>query len=449
MINPRLSPDERLAEAPALSGGPVAAAVPSGRYTPIRRRPTYDISFTGSLYLGLIVFMYIAASNTNVSLLFGLLGLMIGTLLVSLLLTRLMLLKLEVSRELPDAAAVGRPTTIVYRFANHKRFWPSLAVSLLELDGVEGFRRQPCSYMLHAAAGASASVPVQVLPKRRGLHQLDHFQLATSFPFGFLKRAVLRQQPDVLLVFPARGRVDLKLLTLAQPAEKTGPTIRPRRGGEDEFYGLREHRRGESMRHIYWRRSARTGVLVAKEMTQVAPPRLLLLVDTFIPTPRTRSAHAQVEKGLAMAASLAEAALEQGLSVGFHAWGGPADREAPTTTAAAPNEPGVRDDGWLSLPPTRGKRQAREILALLARLPLNLTQPPQALMESAQSLLEPSTTIILFTSQNVELGLGERTRGGTVVVPVDSPAARGWFSFDPAIDFDHAFPPDQENGLSE
>ena len=71
-------------------------------------------------------------------------------------------------------------------------------------------------------------------------------------------------------------------MAMARSAEKVGPTMRPHRGGMDEFYGLKEFRTGENPRWIYWRRSARTGALVAKEMTQVSPPRLMLLVDTFL-----------------------------------------------------------------------------------------------------------------------------------------------------------------------
>ena len=55
--------------------------------------------------------------------------------------------------------------------------------------------------------------------------------------------------------------------------------MKPRRGGSDEFYGVKEFRTGENPRWIYWRRSARTGTLVSKEMSQVAPPRLLVLVQ--------------------------------------------------------------------------------------------------------------------------------------------------------------------------
>ena len=55
--------------------------------------------------------------------------------------------------------------------------------------------------------------------------------------------------------------------------------LRPRRGGQDEFYGVKEYRRGENPRWIYWKRSARTGTLVTREMTLVTPPRILLLVE--------------------------------------------------------------------------------------------------------------------------------------------------------------------------
>src|ERR1051325_9179823 len=86
-------------------------------------------------------------------------------------------------------------------------------------------------------------------------------------------------------------------------------------GGQDEFYGVKEYRQGESPRMIYWRRSARTGTLVSKEMTHIAPPRIIIFVDTFIKD-RTLANHAEVERAIAMAASLASRTIDQGLAVG-------------------------------------------------------------------------------------------------------------------------------------
>jgi uncharacterized protein (DUF58 family) len=392
--------------------------------TPVRRRPSLDVSLTGLIYCALMMFMGIAALNTQANLLFGVFGLMIGVLLVSGIISRLMLKHLRITREMSEHATVGKPVTITYQFVNKKRFWPSLSISLAELDGVEGFVRQPQSYLLHAAAGTNATVPVEVVPKRRGLHTFDRYQLSTSFPFGFIKRAIERRHSDAIIVYPATARVDPRLLALCQPAEKTGPTMRPRRGGIDEFYGLKEHRRGENPRFIYWRRSARTGVLVAKEMTQVAPPRLLVLVDTYL-SGRTRLEHAMAEKTIAMAGSLISAALEQGLPAGVYAW----------------------TDGWTGIVPTRGKRQRRDCMALLARLPLNQVHDAQALLESSQEMSESGTTTVLVTGRDIELSLNDKLRSGVMVVSANSPRAGAWFKFEPQVDFSLCLPTEQEAGI--
>src|ERR671912_1985128 len=133
--------------------------------TVVRKKPSLDFSLTGLVYCSMMMFMGLAAINSQASLLFGVFGLMIGILLVSGVVSRKVLRRLNVRRSLPDHGTVGRPMTITYRFANDKRFWPSLSVTVAELDGAEGFTKQPQSYLLHAAAGTVASVPTEFLPK--------------------------------------------------------------------------------------------------------------------------------------------------------------------------------------------------------------------------------------------------------------------------------------------
>src|SRR3954447_12096858 len=287
--------------------------------TPVRRKPALDFSMTGLVYSAMMLFMGLAAVNTQANLLFGVFGLMVGILLVSGVISRLVLRKLRVRRVLPDHGVVGRMMPVTYELRNDKRFWPSLSVSVSEIDGAEGFTRQPQCYLLHAAPKSTASVPAELFPKRRGLHQLDRYQLSTSFPFGFVKRATNRRDADTLLVLPAIGEVSQRLLAMCRSAENTGASMRPRAGGNDEFYGVREFRHGENPRLIYWKRSARTGVLVSREMTQVAPPRLLVSVDTFA-ADRSVEQHTTIERVIAMAGSLASMALDQGMSVGLLAW---------------------------------------------------------------------------------------------------------------------------------
>jgi len=273
--------------------------------------------------------------------------------------------------------------------------------------------------MLHAAARMTASVPVELIPKRRGLYTLSRHQISTSFPFGFIKRAIERVAKDKFLVFPAMAMVSPQLLSRMISAETTGAMMRPRRGGMDEFYGLKEHREGENPRWIYWKRSARTGTLVAKEMTHVSPPRIVMIVDTFVGDERSRDMQAEVERCIAMAASLANHVSGQNLSLGLVCW---------------------TSDGWLSINPNRGKRHRLDILTALAQLPINRLHPSKDLIDESSGLQKSGTTIVLFTPQDIRLGLGDTTRGGMVVVSSKDPIAVSWFQFDHAVDFLHCSP---------
>ena len=390
----------------------------------VRRRPSLDFSLVGLVYCCMMMFMGLAAINSGANLLYGVFGLMIGILLLAGVLGKRVLRKLTVHRALPDHAVIGRPAPVVYQFRNQKRFWPSLSVTVSELDGADGFTKQPQSYLLHAAAGMTASVPTEVIPRRRGIHQLDRFQISTSFPFGFLKRAVTDRQADRLLVYPAIGQVDRAVLELCRAAEHSGASMRPRPHGQDEFYGVKEHRPGDSPRNIYWKRSARTaatGVLVAKEMTQVSPPRVLLLVDTW-QTDKSPAEVGRVERAIAMAASLADRAIEEDLSVGLLAW----------------------DGGWKRLEPSRGKRHRADLLSALARLPLNVSADTSQLLDQGLRHTRNGTTAVLFTPRAVAAGADARTRGAVVTIPADDEQANRWFTFDPPVDFAACAPGEQK-----
>ena len=397
---------------------------PDASATPVRRKPSLDFSLTGLVYCSMMMFMGLAAINSQAALLFGVFGLMIGILLVSGVVSRKVLRRLNVRRVLPDHGTVGRPMTITYRFTNAKRFWPSLSVTVAELDGAEAFTKQPQTYLLHAAPRMTASVPTEVIPKRRGLHPLDRFQISTSFPFGFLKRAFTDRHPDRLLVYPPLAQVDRQVLLLCRAAENTGATMRPRKGGQDEFYGVKEFRPGDNPRRIYWRRSARTsayGVLVAKEMTQVAPPRLLILVDTHLKD-RSVEAHAGVERAVAVAASLAARAVDEELSVGLFVW----------------------SDGWKGIDPSRGKRHRNDMLSVLARLPLNTQHAPAELVQAARQSLRGNTTAVLVTPAGPDTGPQGAAGESMLVIPATAPQTESWFRFDPSVDFATAMPAEQQ-----
>jgi len=415
----------------AAAAEPPASPVPAApgrrpfRPTPVRKKPSLDFSVTGLIYCSLMMFMGLAAMNSQANLLFAVFGLMIGVLLVSLAISRVVLRRLDVRRLMPEHAIVGQPAVLTYELTNRKRYWPSLSVSLTELDGCESFTRQPFAYMLHAAPRTTAIVSTEIVPRRRGVHVLERYQVSTSFPFGFIKRAITRREHDTILVFPAVAEVDSRLLALCRSAEKSGSRMRPQGGGQDEFFGVKQFRHGDSPRLIHWRRSARTGVLVTKEMTRVSPPRLMLLVDTFVSESPDGAGVADqlagVERCIAMAGSVATFALQAGLSVGLAAWSG----------------------DWVVVPPNAGKRHARDLLAVLARLPRNTSQNADALIDEAYEVVRSGTTPMLITPRDVPSSSPDRGgRAGLVVL--SAATSDFYFHFPPDLDFAHAMPPEQE-----
>jgi uncharacterized protein (DUF58 family) len=180
---------------------------------------------------------------------------------------------------------------------------------------------------------------------------------------------------------------------------------------------MKEFRPGENPRWIHWKRSARTGQLVARHMAQISPPRLLILLDTYLPH-RTPEGIAAVERSIAQAASLASRALESGMAVGLCAW----------------------SERWVAFRPQRGKQHTREILAAMASLPDNQSGTPQQLLDQSIALSQSEATQVLFTPLNIEIGLAQRARGAFLVIPASSPDASAYFHFPPMVDFAQCAP---------
>jgi uncharacterized protein (DUF58 family) len=110
---------------------------------------------------------------------------------------------------------------------------------------------------------------------------LRGLRLFSRFPFGMFSCRRDVDAPMELTVYPRVGRFRRDPWKGTRYARSVGAHEARERGGQDEFHGVREYRPGDSRRWIYWRRSARTGDLVVREMVPLRQTQAVVIVDPW------------------------------------------------------------------------------------------------------------------------------------------------------------------------
>ena len=92
----------------------------------------YHFAFGGVLYVAVTTLLMLGALNSQNNLLFAAMGVSIGGLVVSGILSGWALLGVRVERISVSNASVGRPMTLRYRVSNKNRFVPAFALVIEE-----------------------------------------------------------------------------------------------------------------------------------------------------------------------------------------------------------------------------------------------------------------------------------------------------------------------------
>jgi hypothetical protein len=183
---------------------PQLGAVPAKLSSKERVRFLRRLRFTriGGWFVGITLLVSIAAFNTGNNPLYLVLGMLLSLILLSGFLSELTLKDLEVSRQLPSRIFAGQPVLVGLTLVNRKRRLPSFSLQVRER--IEGLKRTdwPSSYVLRLDPGAKLDTFYQHTFPRRGVWQLQGFEIATSFPFELFRKAVAIEEPQAVIVFP-------------------------------------------------------------------------------------------------------------------------------------------------------------------------------------------------------------------------------------------------------
>ena len=186
--------------------------------------------------------------------------------------------------------------------------------------GVRGLPR-----MLALPPLSRVRLAYRLCPPHRGRFAFDGCDLALQSPLGLWQRRRRLVLPGQVRVYPNFAEISrYTLLAANDQLALLGVRRHPRRGVGAEFHQLREHRRGDSLRQIDWKATARVRRLIAREYQDERDQRLLFLLDCGR---RMRhedeSGRGHLDQALNALLLLAYVAVYQGDAVGLMTYGGP------------------------------------------------------------------------------------------------------------------------------
>jgi len=303
------------------------------------------LSFTreGRVVFVVAVGLGIAAVNTGNNLLYLVFGLSLALIVISGILSETNLRGIRCD-PMPEIRGAASETTLVaLRIRSAGRRRP--AYSLEVWPDVPGAAVVPARFLALPPSGEAEGVARLSFP-RRGEFPVRGLVVATTFPFGFFRKALILPSPTRVLVHPRLRPDPGAEVPPSAPGEERG---RPLPGVGGDFLGLRDFRPGDPPRWIAHRRSAGQEPPLVREFERLAAPLLWVVLSNVLPP--GRDGEARLEETIERAASRAVAMLRQGRRVGLVSLSGVV-------------EPGV------------GEAQALRLLDALATMPAMEMNPP-------------------------------------------------------------------------
>ena len=267
---------------------------------------TRSLTFTplGARFTLVTLLVGIAAVNSGSNLLYLVVSMMLSMMLVSGVMSEYTLRELYVTRRLPDEIHAGRPFTVRMNVTNMKAMIPSYAIAVsARYGGGTSGPGGPGGFVLRLPPGETGGALVTETVERRGEWTTLGYEAATKFPFGLFRKAVFQPRPETRLVWP--GLVKLEPEALEALSAGSGDITAKRPGRGSEVRSLRDYQLSDDARIIYWKGSAKTGRLLAREFEAEEKETVTVVLDNLVPEGGdTKAYRARFEESVCFAASL-------------------------------------------------------------------------------------------------------------------------------------------------
>ncbi|MDX1521961.1 MAG: DUF58 domain-containing protein, partial [Anaerolineae bacterium] len=245
--------------------------------------------------------------------------------------------------------------------------------------------------------GQPLDLAYRVPADRRGLYSFSTVPLRSKGPFGFFAGRRLIDAPGDILIypqfFPLKRLAPLEMMTAGQRQTR-------RVGAGVQVLGTREYRRGDALRQIHWRSTARRGDLVVKEFADDDQLTLTVVLDLQAGSSLGRGKFSTFETAVRLAASLSHYADSK--DIPFYVAGSGQRWSPPQTSlswwAAMNYLARVQQDGRVSMAETLNKLPALPFVVAL------ISRPSPETARALQTLQRKGTrTLAIFITPDGDL----------------------------------------------
>jgi len=203
----------------------------------------------GLAFCGTLGVLLLASINEQLSLGYALTFALTGAGLASMHTTHANLRGLQMDLRAPEGVHAGDEYALELRLHNPGSARFGIAVSAQ----LEAGATEPA--WVDVPALGHAVLQLRLPADRRGLRELPRLVVTTRFPLGFFRAWSYWRPAAKVWVYPRPEDVLAPFPVQAEAGSGEAASTRQAQGGTD-FSGVRNYRRGDSMKQILWRKSA-------------------------------------------------------------------------------------------------------------------------------------------------------------------------------------------------
>jgi len=160
------------------------------------------------------------------------------------------------------------------------------------------------------AAGALHHEPLVIGARRRGVITVGPLTVSRGDPIGILRREVAWPQVERVFVHPVT--VPIPSTSAGNIPDLDGSPTRDIVSADLSFHAIRQYAPGDSRRHVHWKSTAKTGVLMVRQYEETRRARVAVVLDL---RPDEYADDDAFELAVSAAASLAVQGVRDGREV--------------------------------------------------------------------------------------------------------------------------------------